>query len=127
MRKFFILCLVSSFLLSATELRQLLKLPVLVVHYMEHKQLNYDLTFVNYLQMHYASTTQHDEDYEKDMRLPFKTQDSNHSSNALDLIAKTIETPTFEVKNLDFFSYAAFKPNWDLSTFLSNIWQPPRA
>ncbi len=60
----------SVHLFTNTELCQLVKLPVLLSHYKEHKALNKEITFPVFLTMHYFNGGPHDG---TDMDLPFKT------------------------------------------------------
>ncbi len=116
----------AIFLLSTTQLRELLKLPLLYEHFQEHSQLNKNISIASFLKIHYAEPTTKDADYEKDMKLPFKSLDC--FSSAL----------TFYFNNFQFFSLAP-KVQYTLSSknfytyqfsyssaFLSSIWQPPK-
>lgn len=114
-------------LFTATELYQLVKLPLLIEHFIEHKEAKSDLTFWKFLKLHYADDIVADEDHDQDMNLPFKSDDGciNISLTAVigspqsDLILKPYfsETKTF----------FAYKESFLPSSFLSNIWQPPKA
>lgn len=61
------------FLFGSTEAYQLLKLPLLVKHYVHHKRGNPELTVVAFLKMHYPNKIVVDADFQQDMQLPFKT------------------------------------------------------
>ena len=58
------------YLVSTTELYQLFKIPELVEHYVEHKNLNPEMTLTAFLKTHYDHPVK-DGDYGKDQRLPF--------------------------------------------------------
>lgn len=58
--------------LYATPLQQLLKLPVLLAHYAEHREQRKDLDFVDFLFMHYIGEDGVSSDNDRDMELPFK-------------------------------------------------------
>lgn len=73
MRKLAAIFIVSVYLFGATEASQLLKLPVLVQHYYEHKAGNASVTLVQFLHMHYMGHDDNDNDNLRDMQLPFKT------------------------------------------------------
>lgn len=114
------------YLFSTTELHQLLKAPLLIEHLIEHKEENSQLTLWQFLQMHYASENVKDKDYDKDMKLPFKTHDNCVASFI------PVYLPTQKVVIIKpelFIENKYFKPQENLlpSTFLSNIWQPPRS
>ena len=70
MKKWVSIVLLSLFLVSTTELYQLLKMPVLVEHFLEHKVKNRDITFIDFIKMHYNDPVK-DADYTTDQKLPF--------------------------------------------------------
>jgi len=125
LKKIITISFLSIYLFSTTELSQLLKLPSLVEHYIEHKQENRDITLWAFLCMHYAHGIVKDADYDKDMKLPFKTSDGINLTitaftphNFSTEIAKPV---TNETK-----SFPSYNEVFLASSFLSNIWQPPR-
>ena len=61
----------SIYLFSATEVYQLLKIPFMVNHFSEHKTANEKVSFVKFILMHYFDVDENDQDFEKDMKLPF--------------------------------------------------------
>ncbi len=112
---------------STTELSQLLKLPSLITHFKEHKELNKDITLLQFLYIHYAQGDVRDADYDKDMKLPFKTHD-----NCSVQISVAIP-PTFLVSgNKSAYTNTAnckyILTNESVtSSYLSSIWQPPKS
>lgn len=115
----------TSYVFSATELSQLLKLPTLVTHYIEHKEQNQELSFWQFLCIHYAKGNVKYADYDKDMKLPFKTSDN--FSNQLTFCATT----PLLIGNKP--SYQPVKKDQQIptdekliSSYLSTIWQPPK-
>lgn len=75
MKKTFAIFLVSLYIFSFTEISELLKLPVLIEHYGEHKAEDKDITILGFIALHYLNGSQKDSDYAKDMKLPFKMHD----------------------------------------------------
>lgn len=71
MRKAAAIFFLTVFTLSFTEAGQLVKLPLLVGHYMKHQQKGDSLT--SFLVEHYATSEHHDADKKEDNQLPFKT------------------------------------------------------
>ena len=69
MQKILLLIFMSLQLIANTELCEILKIPVLIRHYEEHKESS-NLTFIGFLRMHYFNGAPHDD---TDMELPFKT------------------------------------------------------
>lgn len=69
--------LITSYLFSLTPVRELVKLPSLLHHYYMHIHENPEITISDFFDMHYAHGIVFDEDYEQDMKLPFKIMDYN--------------------------------------------------
>jgi len=125
MRKLVAIAVVSIYILSFTEVHQLLKLPVLWQHYMEHQQNDDSITFLDFLSRHYNTYDDHDGDHDRDMQLPFK--DFGHCSSvpAVTLTAFRID---FHVTHFAFEkTYVSFYKKFITSFHLTEIWQPPRA
>ena len=127
MKKGISIFILAIFLLSTTPLSELLKLPLLVEHYKEHKQVNKNLTVLEFLDIHYAHGNPRDADYDKDMKLPFKSIPSHSTvSTALctpQAVFSGSEMEYFVLSENEFSNY----PFTYTSTFLDAIWQPPRA
>ncbi|MCS4302455.1 hypothetical protein [Chryseobacterium sp. BIGb0232] len=114
------------YLVSTTELYQLLKIPELIEHYIEHKELNPEMTLTAFLKTHYDYPVK-DGDYGKDQRLPFIIH-----STPLALIFTINNTFSFdEFIEAKFISLALHKiPSKDedlcYKGFLNSVWEPPR-
>lgn len=124
-RRLFGIVLLTSYLFGTTEVEQLLKLPVLFEHYAEHRQENSNISFTDFLYMHYADTDHNDVDQDRDMQLPFKTNCSQLAhglspcfppSTGLSLSASIADASTL------YFARDVDVP----SAYLSSIWQPPK-
>lgn len=105
---------------------ELLKLPVVFQHYQEHKQLNKDLTLLEFLDIHYMHGSPHDTDYDRDMQLPFKAP--IHA--AVITASFVIPSPIFFLgRKAQFIEEKQQLPYTNSSysyNFHSSIWQPPR-
>lgn len=127
MKRFTAILLLITLLLSRTELYQLCKLPKLVTHYIEHKHENPAISLWQFLDMHYAHGDVMDADYDKDMQLPFKTNEYTGEIAASVYTSHTIESYTIEPpvhapqQNAvtDYFFVPSF--------YAARIFQPPRA
>lgn len=101
-------------------------MPLLIEHFIEHKEENKDTTFWQFVHQHYAIDDVKDADYDKDMKLPFKSYKHCSSSVSTDYIPLNITffvpQPKLSGKNRDFTTKDQFLE----TSFLSNIWQPPR-
>ena len=75
MKKIASIFLITLFLFGSTEAYQLLKIPMLVNHFIKHKKEDASITFVGFLRMHYNKKIIVDNDFQQDMQLPFKTND----------------------------------------------------
>ncbi|HEY9341139.1 MAG TPA: hypothetical protein VIQ23_06130 [Hanamia sp.] len=125
MKKLFAISFLFIYLFSTTELHQLLKAPLLIEHFMEHREENKDITLWQFLYAHYAGDYVKDADYDKDMKLPFKTHSncvSSFSNVYLPSAKVSIEKPIQFLQKNSFVTKDQFLP----TSFLSNIWQPPR-
>ena len=100
----------------------MLRLPILFEHFSQHKKLTGDISFWEFLKMHYKSDVPHDSD---DNELPFK--DAGHSFTAPTLalpIHKIVLKETIAVvKHSHSFVYR----ETFFGSHLSDIFQPPRA
>ena len=67
--------LLVVFLTSNTEFHELMKLGAFVSHYAEHKVEDPGLSLSEFIRIHYEGEVKYDEDYGRDMQLPFKTAD----------------------------------------------------
>lgn len=110
-------------LVSQTPLQQLLKLPVLFQHYMEHKDPA-NLSFLDYIEEHYFNGNPRDEDYPRDQQLPFRTA-------GVILIGTTVDLPVQASVEPAPVVYVDRSYSLELSTSFtsrhaSEIWQPPR-
>lgn len=126
MRKAFAILFLTAYLFGTTEASQLLRLPLLVTHYLEHKQGDADLTIKAFLKMHYVDPQLFDDDYKQDMQLPFKTM-----QDALYSVAPTI-LPVSHSYSFMFTAPAPEKPdvlNDAVPEYLlpHTIFQPPKA
>ena len=126
MKKFFAISFLFIYLFSTTKLHQLLKAPLLIEHFIEHREENQGITIWQFLYIHYAMGDIMDADYEKDMRLPFKSHDTCVSvvSNFVVSLPETFSVP--QLKPILEEQNFSTKDKFLHTSFLSNIWQPPR-
>ena len=127
MKKCIVILLLSSYLFSTTQLCEFLKINRLVEHFIEHTNKDKNLTLLEFLCMHYVHSQVKDGDFEKDMKLPFKTLDTCHCAGLIfctpiqqfdltkQFVAKRYKTPMYRYH----FSFS--------SSFHSAIWQPPKS
>jgi hypothetical protein len=127
MKKHLILFLVSIvYLITTTEFKQLLKLPVLVKHFIEHNQKFNQISVLDYIIIHYSEEIINDGDSERDMQLPFKS--SSHT------MAKTFTatTPRIRVQIMPIAEplsdekITILNQTGTLKGYFFRIWNPPQ-
>lgn len=114
------------YMFGATDAYQLLKIPMLINHFIVHRTENPDITFAQFFEMHYNGKITIDADFEQDMKLPFKTHETECCIN----IATVLPTPVqFKFKNAEPVPVEYNILNDDVPAYLmpSSIFQPPRA
>jgi hypothetical protein len=115
------LSLLILYINSYTELHEALRLPLLLEHYAEHRQQVKDMTFLEFLTMHYKTDVAHDD---QDNRMPFKDRAHSFTAPVMALPLQKImlkeATPLTEISHSSTYTEAYF------SSHLSEIFQPPR-
>lgn len=110
-----------------TPLKEVSRIPFLIIHYCQHLETENDLSVWEYLDMHYMHGIVVDEDYFQDMQLPFKSmQDSQVNYFAFYQHAQT-PSCMFAIENYE------LKINWKTSISeiiqdpaISGVFHPPR-
>ncbi len=126
LKKITAILFLSIYLLSVTEAQQLLKLPVIFQHFAEHRLIDKNISFLAFLDMHYMHGSPKDNDYDRDMQLPFKTAGDCISAISPAFVPATIvhsiEIPELVLHKKIFIQ----KDQLLISSYLANIWQPPK-
>ncbi|HCW09264.1 MAG TPA: hypothetical protein DGG95_18055 [Cytophagales bacterium] len=122
MKKLLAISLVLLYINSNTELHEILRLPVLIEHFSEHKKLVGDISLWEFLVMHYNTNDSHDAD---DSRLPFK--DPGHSFTASTLAIPIPKIVLNETELIVKVSHVFCYDKTFISSHLSKIFQPPKA
>lgn len=126
LKKALSIVLLSMYLLSATQLGQLCKLPAVFTHYQEHQQHDPHLTLIEFFVIHYASDFVEDEDYKQDQKLPFKTIDNSLSYSLGAIVNQPIQWQCWRFLPFQLKHASAFVDTGIPSSFIQSIWQPPR-
>ncbi len=116
--------LLSSFLVSQTELHELLKVPALIIHYFEHSKAESDLSFAEYMHNHYCSEHhQCNHESAKEHELPFQCCDFTHLTIVCVMsLPEKFSFPVFESHIEHGLAYSVqFHSESDI-----DIWQPPK-
>jgi hypothetical protein len=99
----------------------MLRVPVLLEHFSEHKKLTGDISFWQFLVMHYKTNVSHDAD---DNQLPFKDPAHSFTASTLALpIHHIVLDETNFVANGD---HSFFYRETFIASHLSDIFQPPK-
>jgi len=126
MRRLAAIFLLTSYLLSATELYEFVKLPMLVKHYLEHKEENKNMSLLEFLSIHYAQETVVDSDYAEDMKLPFKSCDHATLMNVPVVLNQHENLIVIKFSEYNQGKSPVIPSFWHDDAYLSAIWQPPR-
>lgn len=127
MKNWVLFTLMMSHLFVTTEVHQLLRLPAFFSHLKEHQSQEHH-SFTDFLIMHYFSGHVADEDAEKDMQLPFKSD--HHHFTDIQLVAwDEVKEIWIEAPPLKFYNQFHFETTADNSgrLFHHNIFQPPKS
>jgi hypothetical protein len=124
LKKAIAILFLSIYLLSTIAAQQLLKLPVAFQHFREHQKEDSNISVLRFLSIHYLHPK--DKDYDRDMQLPFKTSEDCISSIAIVFVS--LITPFSIAKPLEITEKKVYiiRDQFINSSFLSNIWQPPK-
>jgi len=118
--------LLSAYLISSTEFSQMLKLPLLLEHFNEHKTWNEGTTLWSFMIMHYTNNDVKYADHDKDMKLPFKSKEGSLNSLSLSFIQNFTSIKLGNPFERELKIYRILNDHVFNSTFLSTIWQPPK-
>lgn len=114
------------YVLGATQFNQLCKLQNLYHHFVEHQQENKDMSFADFIVLHYFDSTHPDDDIHKDKELPFKSHVTQASVLAIAGVQQiTLSQPVF-VQTFYTRQLHVEQPDFYQSLLLRNIFQPPR-
>ena len=115
----------AIYLLGATELNQLLKMPLLIEHYMEHKLDNGSLSLLSFMYMHYVGDDGDATDEQKDQNLPFKSAHFQMQNTVVFSVFK-YEIPKIFVNNIRSV-WPVMQSNYLSNIALGSLFRPPRA
>jgi hypothetical protein len=124
MKKIVTLSFLLLFLSASTEFGQLLRLPVLVHHYLEHRNQN-NQSLADFLDEHYTGRINHPDDRHHDHeRLPFKAE--CHAAQLVTIAPSAF----FSFSKMPYVAVESVRTDRDAqqysNAYLNSIWQPPR-
>ncbi|MDO5615118.1 MAG: hypothetical protein Q4G16_02935 [Cruoricaptor ignavus] len=126
MKKLIVYFFIAIYFFSSSEVRQVMKLPYLVEHYVSHKLQDEGTTLFSFIKQHYLEEQHKGGDYEQDMKLPFKTQDISAFSFANTLLPEKLDMKFrrlafYSDKKSSFYYAIHFYPS-----IYQKVWQPPK-
>lgn len=125
MKKLISILLLFLYLVSTTELYQLLKTPELVEHYFEHKEQNPDMSLIAFIKTHYDNPVK-DGDYGKDKKLPFIIHSAPLSLVFTINQGFNFENIVFYFKTFQIHKIPSKDEDFCFKGFLNSVWEPPR-
>lgn len=126
MRKRIAILFLSIYLCSTTEAHELLKIPVVFQHFIEHQQEDPQISPIQFLQIHYMQGDVKDKDYDRDMQLPFKTAGEFFTSSATPFIPLNAHIDIQYRDEPIQIIWSLHQPAFIFSAYQVNIWQPPK-
>lgn len=124
MRKGITFLLAFLLLSAATELHQLMKIPLLITHFQYHRNAEPGMSLFAFLKLHYASGEHpNDRDDEEDNQLPFRSMGTLQHTDPLFSAKKELmlNRPVFSLPSLP-YTHAEGHPNHRSVS----IFHPPR-
>ena len=104
-----------------------LKLPVIFQHFIEHQSEDKNITIFQFLKIHYGQDDVQDDDYARDMQLPFKTAGEFFASSVTAFVPLNsiivLSYPT-TISDNQWKGHGSLKFH---SNYQVNIWQPPKS
>ncbi len=126
-RKYVSIFLLSVYLISFTELNQLIKLPVFVNHFFVHKGKDARLTLAEFIDKHYTHEDDNDGDRDEDMKLPFKTHAACSNISFVSFVTESFDELFIAPFGIEKNTYANFQEQFLTSAYLATVWQPPKS
>lgn len=127
MRKILVIFFISLFLFSTTELAELLRIPVLITHFKEHKEHNPDISFIDFLNLHYNNQLpdhHHDKEADTHNELPFS------GSHGVSIVFVSpcpfVMLPQNSIEVNTKLKSSSSNDQCLENNYLSSIWQPPK-
>ena len=118
-----IILIITTF--NVVTINQFAKVPLLIVHYIDHWQRDHSVSIADFIQMHYFDKDINDHDDQQDKQLPLKDFNLNYTFQ----IALPPNFLQFSLTEVTFNSKADFplpRTSMLLSAFKSGLYRPPR-
>lgn len=114
-------------LVTSTALQQVFKLPLLVNHYYDHKQIDNAITVFSFLKLHYFEEEDGaDADDSTDQKLPFKSVTHYIPPTVINAVPDVSPIAEIIVHQSGMAQHRPVQKTFITSHILSRIWQPPK-
>ncbi|MBN9385854.1 MAG: hypothetical protein J0H74_34180 [Chitinophagaceae bacterium] len=104
-----------------------MRLPVLITHFMEHRQRDSHIQFTEFLSMHYWGKDIDDNDDDRDRQLPFRTIDTHLIHTSFVPYSKPIILSRRDDDAFLNVHYPLMDDHHLPNPALSSLFRPPRA
>lgn len=125
LKKITAILFVSVYLFSYTELHQLVKFPLLIEHFREHRQEDKNISIWAFLKIHYLEKMVKDSDFDKDQQLPLRDADCN-SMTATSICEFNLSAIELVTPNQLPRQFTVYKEENKPQFASFDIFQPPR-
>jgi hypothetical protein len=123
-QKIKIVAYVLIFLSAGTSFNELFKIPILMHHYAEHVSQDEQLTFGDFVALHYNNDNQHKDDHGDHQSLPFKS--SIPQTSLVEPHAQPITwSVALGIQISNNSNWASFVESNVSNPYLDSFWQPP--
>lgn len=127
LKKILVIALCIQTLLPNRLLRDIVRLPVLIVHYFHHNNSDTHIHFQDFIAEHYSHTEDHSKDHRNHNNLPFHNHDLNLQQNISPVAV--LDTCQILMPNSPLVNCKTeiiSRQHFFLSATLSSIWRPPK-
>lgn len=125
MKKVLIHLIFVTYIISVMNIPEVYKSGYILNHFLETKKENTQLTFIEFMVMHYITDDHNSLDNSQDHKLPFKSN-THLITDTLTLSIHKIVNYTFIISIFDVENITNFQPKIYLSYYLHAIWNPPK-
>jgi hypothetical protein len=125
MKKITSIVLILLLLFETSGLKELVKMPLLIHHYFEHKATHPSDNFLGFIAKHYTGSQKSESAHDKktDNQLPFKSADCFQTHVSAFIVSEHQVLPVvFDIKLKQYTVY----PESALVSRPFDIWQPPK-
>ena len=126
MKKHFAIFLLSIYLFSATDVKELLKINVVISHYGEHQKKDMSITFFRFLLMHYVTDDNNSKDNDRDRQLPFKSAGTLAANNSTVSVTSPIASVVFQSDASIDNNFLIVDDFFIITSYHAIVWHPPQ-